>query len=141
MRNLIVCVIVMFSTVSCATSAKWSDEDVAMATVMTTATLIDWGQTRDIVKKSERTEQCTTDEEKGTYTCIYSEGHREANVYLGKKPSMKKVDTYMPLLMLTNLLIADWLSEEYRGKFLYGISFLEINTIAHNHSVGLRINF
>ena len=116
---------------------KWSAEDKILASVFTVATVVDWGQTRDIVKNNK--DKCTTYDD-GSYWCDYAY-YEKTNVFLGKKPTMGEVDTYMPIAILATLGIAHVLPEKYRSKFLYGMSFLELGTIYNNNKIGLKINF
>lgn len=102
---------------------EWTKEDIYSATIFTSATMIDWGQTRDIVKNSDY----------GYY--------EKTNIYLGKNPSLNEVDTYMPLAIISSLTIAHFLPRDWRTKFLYGVSFLELGTIYNNKKIGLKINF
>ncbi len=106
---------------------EWDNEDLSLISIFTIATIIDWGQTRDIVKNSEE---------------IYANGYYEKNnIYLGRNPSMSKVDTYMPLAIIGVISISHTLPKDMRVKFLYGMSFLELGTIYNNHKIGLTINF
>lgn len=102
---------------------QWDNEDLTLTTIFTIATIIDWGQTRDISKKQK----------KGYY--------EKSNIYLGKYPSTNKVDTYMPLAIITTISIAHFLPKQFREKFLYSVSFLELGITHNNRKIGLKINF
>lgn len=128
----------MLSVANIAYAAdEWSTESKALASVFTVATVIDWGQTRDIVKNNK--DICVTYDD-DSWECDYAY-YEKTNIYLGKKPSLGKVDTYMPVAILATLGIAHMLPEKYRSKFLYGMSFLELGTIYNNKKIGLKINF
>ena len=116
---------------------KWSKEDITLASTFTLATIIDWGQSRDIVKNNK--DVCVTQAD-GSRLCNIAY-YEKANIFLGKNPSMGNIDTYMPLAILSSLTIAHLLSEDWRTKFLYGLTFLELGTIYNNHTIGLKINF
>lgn len=116
---------------------EWDKEDYVLATIFISATMIDWGQTRDIVKNSEDKCKSLAD---GSIWCDYAY-YEKTNIYLGKNPSMGKVDTYMPLAIISGLTIAHFLPKDWRKKFLYGMSFLELGTIYNNNKIGLKINF
>jgi hypothetical protein len=149
MKTIMIIVMLVFATQSYAAD-KWSNEDKTLATLFTVATVVDWGQTRDIVKSSK--EKCVTYYDntlsscnelirEDCFRCKCSPTYSETNIYLGKKPSIGEVDTYMPLAILATLGIAHVLPEKYRSKFLYGMSFLELGTIYNNNKIGLKINF
>jgi hypothetical protein len=143
-------VMLVFATQSYAAD-KWSTEDKTLATLFTVATVIDWGQTRDIVKSSK--DKCVTYYDGTLSSCnkliradcfrckCYPAYYEKTNIYLDKHPSMGEVDAYMPIAILATLGIAHVLPEKYRSKFLYGMSFLELGTIYNNNKIGLKINF
>jgi hypothetical protein len=149
MKTIMIIVMLVFATQSYAAD-KWSAEDKTLALLFTTATVIDWGQTRDIVKNNK--DKCVTYYDStlsscnklvraDCFRCKCDYAYHETNIYLGKRPSMGEVDTYMPLAILATLGIAHVLPEKYRSKFLYGMSFLELGTIYNNKKIGLKINF
>ena len=116
---------------------EWTKEDMSLATIFTLSTIIDWGQTRDIVKNNK--DKCTP-YKNGSRHCDYAY-YEKTNIYLGKNPSMGKVNTYMPLAIIGIITISHFLPDNIRTKFLYGMSFLELGTIYNNHKIGLKINF
>lgn len=116
---------------------EWNKEDLSLASLFTLATIIDWGQTRDIVKNNE--DKCKSLADKSVW-CDYAY-YEKTNIYLGKNPSIGKVDTYMPLAIISTLAIAHFLPKDWRKKFLYGMSFLELGTIYNNNKIGLKVNF
>lgn len=132
MKTIIIMLMLVFATQSYAAD-KWSVEDKALASLFTVATVIDWGQTRDIVKNNK--DNCA---KYGNGCYVYYE---ETNIYLGKDPSIGEVDTYMSVVILVTLGIAHVLPEKYRSKFLYGMSFIETRAIYNNNKIGLKINF
>lgn len=139
MKLLIISLILFFSLINHAYAAdKWDNEDLSLASVFTMATVIDWGQTRDIVKTNKK-EGLSAGYINNKWITEYP--HRETNLYLGKNPSMGKVDTYMPLAIAASLTAAHYLPEKYRKLLLYGLSLLELSVIYDNHQLGLRINF
>lgn len=124
MKSLIISlVLILILPFTSLAADEWDKEDFALISTFITATIIDWGQTRDIVKR-------------------YDENYYEkTNIFLGKHPSINQVDTYMPLAIISITTIAHFLSKDLRKKILYGISFLEFGTIYNNHKIGLKINF
>jgi hypothetical protein len=131
--------LIFFISINVAYSAdKWDKEDLILASIFTATTVIDWGQTRDMVKINEKT----------GLTRGYIDGqwisrlpHRETNYLLGNYPTIGKVDTYMPLAIASTLTIAHYLPKKKRKFFLYFVSILEIYTIHNNQKFGLKINF
>lgn len=103
---------------------KWDKTELTLASIFTITTIVDWGQTRDIVKTNHKEIK-----------------YRETNLYLGENPSMSKVDTYMPLAIITSLTAAHYLPKKYRKALLFGLSLLELNALRNNHSLGLRVKF
>lgn len=135
MKTIII--LLMLSVANIAHADEWSTESKALASIFTVATVIDWGQTRDIVHNS--TDRCTKRINNGLQcTGGY---HEKTNIYLGRDPSMSKVNTYMPVAMVAILGIAHVLPEKYRVRFLQGMSFLELGTIYNNKKIGLKIRF
>ena len=132
MKKLIIILLIIPSILY---ADEWTKEDISLATIFTLSTIIDWGQTRDIVKNNEN--NCTPRKD-NSGRCDYYE---ETNIYLGKNPSIGKVDTYMPLAIIGVVGIAHLLPDNMRKKFLYGMSFLELGTIYNNQKIGLKINF
>ena len=142
MKLLIISLMTFFISINTVYSAdKWDNKDLSLASVFTAATIIDWGQTRDIVKTNRKEEECGFRLINDTWipACVYP--HRETNLYLGENPSMDKVDTYMPLAIAASLTAAHYLPKKYRKLLLYGLSLLELSVIYDNHQLGLRINF
>jgi hypothetical protein len=125
MIRLLILIFIFSNTAHAAD--KWDRESLLLASVFTTATIIDWGQTRDIVKNSEK---------------IYPDGyHEKTNIFLSRNPTMQEVDTYMPIAILTMGVISHLLPDDSRKKLLYGATFLEVGTIYNNYKIGLTINF
>lgn len=135
MKTIII--ILMLSVANIAYAAEeWSIESKTLASIFTVATVIDWGQTRDIVNNSM--DQCIVRVNNGGYC---DRAYHETNVFLGTDPTMNEVDTYMPAAIAIGLAVAHYLPEKYRVRFLYGMSFLELGTIYNNKKIGLKINF
>lgn len=129
MKTIIILLLLTQLLASPAHSAdKWDKEDKYLASTFTIATILDWGQTRDIVRHQKE----------------YKQGdvlHREANPILGETPSLKRVDTYMPLYIGTTLLAAHVLPKKYKKYLLYYAAIIELAAITNNHGNGLIVNF
>ena len=116
-------IIILILTSQAHAADQWDNEDLTLASIFTVATIIDWGQTRDIAKKQK-------------------DGYYEKyNIYLDKSPSISKIDIYMPLAIITTIIISHSLPEKIRKKFLYSVSFLELGITHNNNTIGLKINF
>ena len=138
MKKIIIFIFAILLFAKMAYSADtWDKEDITLASTFTVATIIDWGQTKDIVKNNK--DKCITYDD-GSWECDYAY-YEKTNIYLGKNPSIVKVDTYMPLAIVSTLTIAHFLPSDWRKKFLYGMSFLEIGTVYNNNKIGLKVNF
>ena len=100
---------------------NWSWTDTALETTYVALTVVDWGQTRNIVNS------------KGEYS--------EINPILGRHPSMGKVDTLIPAGIITHGLIAMALPPKYRRYWqVFFIGFESANVIS-NYQAGLRVDF
>lgn len=129
---IFIMIILSFTNMSHAAD-KWDKEEITVATIFTVATVIDWGQTRDMAKSNWIYH---IDHE--NHTIIYYE---EINPILGKKPSLHEIDTYFTLATISTLTISHYLPKDWRKKFLSIMSFIEFHTIHNNHNIGLKINF
>lgn len=89
-----------------------------------TALVIDYGQTRGIVKE-------------------ISEGRDrwEANPIIGKTPSYGRVNAYFIAVPIVSYLILDNIPSEQRTWALRAMTALEVSMIAHNYAIGIRTNF
>ena len=106
----------------------WDKEETTIATIFTVATVVDWGQTRDMVKRQ-------TQFKKGDVR------YEETNIILGETPSMNAVDNYIPLAIGSTLLVAHMLPKKYRKSFLYLATMVEFMATTNNHQRGLKVDF
>lgn len=143
MKILIIGLLIFFLFDNIAYSFdKWDNGNLSLASIFTAATIVDWGQTRDIVRNNIENKECGfrfNRNKEWEPACVYP--YHETNIYLGGNPSMGKVDTYMPIAIISTLTIAHFLPKKSRKFFLYFVSILEINTIYNNRMAGLKINF
>jgi hypothetical protein len=98
---------------------NWSKTDTAYEVVYVGLTIIDWGQTRNIVR----------------------EHYEESNIILGKHPSMSEVDTYIPLAIVAHAVIAAALPPKYRRYWQVLWIGVEAGATINNAKLGLRIEF
>lgn len=122
-KKLAIGVVLSLNVVFSSSSFAWSDKDTAWELVYLSAHVADWGQTRDIAS------QC----ESGAYY--------ETNPVLGKCPTVNWVNSYFIGTALLHAGAANVLPPKYRRMFQLGTLGMEMNYIANNASIGLRINF
>jgi hypothetical protein len=101
---------------------KWERTDSILLGTSLTTLAIDWGQTRDLARRQEP-----------PFT--------EANPFLGKHPSVGRVDTYFAFVMAGTVGLSAVLPVTYRRWFLGGLTVLETAVIIDNHRLGLRVRF
>lgn len=82
--------------------------------------VVDYGQTRSIVG----------------HPSLY-----EQNPLLGEHPTIGRVNRHFVLSALAAYLIADNLSSEHRTWFLRGLALVQVGIVAHNVSLGIRMDF
>ena len=104
-----------------ALAEPWDATDRALGVAAVSALVIDWGQTRDIVKRPH--------------------DYEERNPLLGKHPSMGRVNLICAGSIAATLLTADWLTSKNRKIFLGTITAIELTVIGHNKNIGLRVSF
>lgn len=98
---------------------KWNKEDIALQTIFTIETLIDWKQTK---------------------TCMKN-GGREKNYLLGSRPNQQTIDLFMGSSILLHAGISMLLPKKYRNYWQYLWIGIEAKVIHHNYQVGTRISF
>lgn len=100
--------------------AQWTEEQKILAAVSMAAMVIDYGQTRSIVG----------------HPTFY-----EQNPLLGEHPTMGRVNRHFALSALASYLIADALPSEQRTWFLRGLALVQVGVVAHNVSLGVKMDF
>lgn len=99
-----------------------AEENTPLKIVGNLLLLVDWHQTRQIANHPE----------------IYY----EKNKFLGKHPSVKKVDSYFIAAIIgINLLDYVIKDEKISNAFWIGIITVEGYTVSRNLGIGLRLNF
>ena len=121
MKNIILSIILLFSSSAFAQWDTWADDEQRMFVASNIAIVADWATTRNMTSR-------------------WNEGYYEKNVILGPYPSRDRVDLYFIGLLAANYYVAD-----YFGK--YKIYYFVYRTATHgaaainNHNIGLRLSF
>lgn len=121
MKILIVIVLIILT--GCTNLPQKESKELQFVRFLSTAAVVaDWGQTRWISKN-------------------YANGHAEANPYLGKYPSTRRVDIYFTTLLLTQALLNKTGTDQ--TKWLTNLYFLIEHGAAvhHNYSVGVGFSW
>ncbi len=98
---------------------NWTKEDTARQVAYGAVHIIDWGQTRDISKS----------------------GKEELNLYLGKHPSLGKVDTYFISTLAIHTLVSYSLTPRYRKWWQYLTFGVETGVVVRNYNLGVKVDF
>lgn len=102
-------------------AGDWSREDTYRQSALTGLLIADWAQTRYIAK--------------------HSNTFYETNTVLGKYPSVGRVDNYFALSIVAHAAISTVLPNAWRQGWQYVWIGIELEKVAHNHSIGVRMNF
>lgn len=115
MRIAVVAFVLFFSR--SALADNWNTTDYVMLGASSTLLVLDWAQTRDLVR---------------------SENYRERNPILGEHPNVGDVDKYFATALLLNAGIAYLLPQTPRRLFLGAVILVETGTVIQNYRIGLR---
>jgi hypothetical protein len=114
----------LFISLSCPAHADdWTSTDTKLLAGALALQVIDWGQTRDMVRRPQ------------------IEDFHENNPLLGKNPSIGRVDRYFALRMAGTVGLSYALPQRYRRWFLGGMIVIDSLYIINNHQIGLRAEF
>ena len=130
MRKIILILILLFISSPVHAEYKfaenWTKTDTAYQATFLMVTAVDWMQTRWMVKQDWQ----------------WGEGyHREMNPILGSHPSMKKVDTLIPLGMVAHTLVSMALPPDYRRIWQVLWIGVEGYCVTTNYSAGVHLEF
>ena len=113
--------IVTFIFSGCAyTPDKWTKKQIILQGTATALSVIDWGQTLDIVDRPE---------------------YYEINPIIGKHPSRADVNRYFACSVILKVLITHILPSEYRKYWLGGNILISGYFVNNNYQIGLRVNY
>lgn len=99
----------------------WTGTDTALEVAWQLAHAVDWGQTRYIAK--------------------HPQDFRELNPFLGEHPSVGRVNTYFALTGLAHYAISRYIPAPKRRVWQSVTIGFAVGTVAHNHSIGVKIDF
>lgn len=134
MKKIVILLLILCSTTVHA--EEWTKGQKIYGTTFTLLSIVDWGQTRDLVKRKKRAYKYNSD---GTYTYEDSRYER-ANFLLGKDPSMGDVNTYFPIAIGAVLIGSHFVSSDLRTKILKWGTNIEIGIVHGNYQIGLNID-
>lgn len=121
MRALASLAIVLALSSPCHALDEWTSDDTAWEVTYATLHIIDWGQTRHIAKNPEL--------------------FHENNPILGKHPSVGKVNTFLALTLAGHVAVARLLPKKARRVWQVVWIGVEASCVAHNASIGIKIDF
>lgn len=105
---------------SYAQNRPWTEDEKRLFYVHSALVLADWSQTRQIAKNPTQ--------------------YVEYNPFLGKQPSVEKVDLFMAATLVGSYYLFDSMDEN-RQKYLLFASIGRGVIVGHNLNIGLRIGF
>lgn len=112
---------ILFLALASPTHAEWTKTDTAFQVGYSIFHIIDWGQTRDIAKNPDK--------------------FQESSWYLGKHPSVGKVDTYFGLTLIGHTTVSYLLPSKYRRWWQVGWIGIESYHVGRNINAGVKISF
>lgn len=98
-KQLLTILTVCFTLSAEAGWDEWDDTEKKLFIASSIAITADWATTRNGAKHPVPN--------------VY-----ETNVFLGRRPTVSKVDNYFLFLLVSNYYITDWMPKEYRGWYL-----------------------
>lgn len=122
----------IFRSLDAAAAEPWDDTDKVLGAIAVTAAVVDWGQTRYLVKNP-----CAN--LPGAETC--TDPYHERNPLLGDHPSLAKVDRYFVGGLVVGGLVAHYLPSSQRKWFLGAVAIVEISVAMRNCSIGIGFTF
>jgi hypothetical protein len=99
---------------------QWTVEQKTLAAVASVALLVDYGQTKSIVRSDRFSEQ---------------------NPMLPRHPSSSDVARHFILTPIIAYLVLDNIDSESRTWALRALTLVQIGVVAHNYSLGIRMSF
>lgn len=128
MKTIVLAFVLSISSAPIWANDEWSKSDVSREIAYLVLHVADWGQTRNILHRADT--GCD-----GDPTCI------ERNPFLGRSPSIRRVDTYFAVTALAHVAISHVLPKDWRQGWQYLTIGMEAGIVGHNYSIGLNIDF
>ena len=128
MKIILALIVLSFVSVNAGAADAWSKSDVTREIAYLALHVADWGQTRNIVLRSDT--GCD-----GDSTCI------ERNPLLGRNPSIKRVDTYFAFTAVAHAVVGYYLPPNWRSGWQMVTIGMEAGIVGHNFSIGLKMDF
>jgi hypothetical protein len=122
MKQLILCIFLVFSSAANAGWQDWSTEQQRWYIASNVMLLADWSTTRNLSRR-------------------YNEGYREMNPILGSRPTTQQVDLYFVTYLAAHYFLTDYLQGRNREIYLYTVTGVEAAAVANNLNIGLRLRF
>ena len=121
MKNILLSIILLFSSSAFAQWDTWTDDEQRMFVASNIAIVADWATTRNMTSR-------------------WDEGYHEKNNMLGPYPSRDRVDLYFIGLLAANYYLTDYFGK-YRVYYSFYRTALHGSAAINNHNIGLRISF
>lgn len=102
-------------------AGEWDKIDYSLLGIASAGIVIDWSQTRYIVK--------------------HPQTYYETNPILGNYPSMKAVNRFFAKQLMLNGIAASVLPDPFRKLWLSQEIVMRFHTVKHNKSIGIGFNF
>ncbi len=117
----------------------WTEAQVGQQVAFTVLLAADWGQTREIADSCEHY-GVTWDTSAGGWSDVDICAFRETNPILGERPTTDEVDRFFLASAALNLAVAHVLPSKWRSRFQYLSIGIEAGFVAHNYSIGVRVD-
>jgi hypothetical protein len=132
------CLALLLFASGAARADDWSTVDTARQAMLTTLLVVDWGQTRWMVKHPRSDQVCTSAD--ATTTCTSQRLH-ERNPLLGEHPSIGKVNNLIGASIIAHAAIAYMLPRGWREGWQYVWIGVEAGAVYSNHCLGIKLKF
>jgi len=119
--KLLIAISLLLIFPSCLVASDWRQQDTYRELAFASLVIIDWKQTLNISNSN------------GVYY--------ESNPFLGKNPSNRTVNLYMPIMTGSHVLISYLLPLKYRAAWQYITIGMEAGTVMYNYNIGLGFLF
>jgi hypothetical protein len=118
-------------------SDKWNKWDMTLLVLR----IIDWGQTRDVATRIDTDCFPQLPEHlgrNGKNNNYYYKYHDE-NTILGKHPTLKEVDAYFALTIITDYLICNYANPKFKKVWVNSGLFISSFCIINNYKIGVKL--